>query len=457
MQFSQIQNPFKSSALPDYTDFVRKNEPNPFAEKQQDFFANFLTENNQMAKDGIVNSAKEVAKNRPQPESLGIRSASPNANPFDTENMMAQANVTTSQGMNKLANMGNALIASQSIQGLNASPNPFGTNVQSEVNSRVQAQAQVKSEQKNVSEADINNIKPQGLNISREELAGIVWSKDANAIAINEKLAMQLPTEVLNTLKTNAISLDQNSLSILSRASKRQQQGVLTGASVKVEEKKEEFSGKNGALNVLQEQEPKNKDASKIGELSAQYESGKNGISAVAYDRVGGTSYGKFQIASKPGTFDDFVKYLSREAPDIAEQLKKGGPANTGSRNGKMPEIWKDIAEKQPNRFELLQENFIKRTHFDPAFTSLQNSGLDTSCPVLKEVVWSTAVQHGATGAKRIFSRALKSVDDNNMENFIDKVYDLRTSQFRSSTEGVQSAIEVRLAEEKTTALNMLT
>ncbi|MEG2173400.1 MAG: hypothetical protein RRY29_09090, partial [Desulfovibrionaceae bacterium] len=39
--------------------------------------------------------------------------------------------------------------------------------------------------------------------------------------------------------------------------------------------------------------------ASGIGGLAAQFESGKEGIAAVGYDRHGGTSYGKFQIASR--------------------------------------------------------------------------------------------------------------------------------------------------------------
>ncbi len=447
MQFPSIQNPHKNASMPDYTDFVKKNEPNPFEPKQADFFANFLTENNQMIKDEIVDQARMVANSRPAQTSLGIKSASHNANPFDTQNMLANANVAQSQSMQQLTQINNALMASPA---LNAS---MPQMPQMEVNSNAQAKAQA---QMNITQAQAA-FKPQGLNISPEALAGLVWSTDPKAIPINENQGIALTKESMKGLSSRAMPLDQNSLSILSRASKRREEGVLTGSSIKLDEPKEALTGKNGALEVFEEQDQKNKNIRNIGELSAQYESGKNGISAVAYDRVGGTSYGKFQIASKPGTFDDFVKYLSREAPDIAEQLKKGGPANTGSRNGRMPDIWKSIADSQPNRFELLQENFIKRTHFDPAFASLKNTGLDTTCPVLKEVVWSTAVQHGATGAKRIFSRALSGVDNNNMESFINNVYDVRTSQFRSSTEGVQSAIEIRLAEEKTTALNMLT
>ncbi len=447
MQFPTVQNPHKSATMPDYSDFVRKNEPNPFEEKQTDYFANFLTENNQMLKDEVVNNARNVANSRPAQTSLGIKNASPNANPFDTENMLASANIKSSQSMQQLTQINNALMSSSPLNG-NMPQMP-----QMEVNSAVQAKAQA---QINTMQANAG-FKPQGLNIPSEDLAGLVWSTDPRAIPLEQNQGIQLTKDSIKNLNTKPFMLDQNSLSILSRASKRQEAGVLTGASIQVEEPKDALTGKNGALEVFEEQDAKNKNTRHIGELSAQYESGKNGINAVAYDRVGGTSYGKFQIASKPGTFDDFVKYLTREAPDIAEQLKKGGPANTGSRNGRMPEIWKDIAESQPNRFELLQENFIKRTHFDPAFSSLKDTGLDTTCPVLKEVVWSTAVQHGATGAKRIFSRALNGVDTSNMESFINNVYDVRTSQFRSSTQGVQSAIEVRLAEEKTTALNMLT
>ncbi len=63
-----------------------------------------------------------------------------------------------------------------------------------------------------------------------------------------------------------------------------------------------------------------------VGALSAKFESGSAGVAAIGYDRVGGTSYGKYQIASKPGTMDRFLSYLDKNAPAWAERLRSAGP-----------------------------------------------------------------------------------------------------------------------------------
>ena len=69
-----------------------------------------------------------------------------------------------------------------------------------------------------------------------------------------------------------------------------------------------------------------------MGRLSARFESGGDGIAAIGYDRTGGTSYGKYQIASRVGSMKSFLNFLDGEAPDIAQRLRKAGPADSGSR-----------------------------------------------------------------------------------------------------------------------------
>lgn len=210
-----------------------------------------------------------------------------------------------------------------------------------------------------------------------------------------------------------------------------------------------------------------------IGKLAARFESGKDGAGAVGYDRHGGTSYGKYQISSRAGTMRSFINFMKTEAPDIAERLEKSGPMNTGGRRGKMPETWKQIASEDPERFENLQDKFIRASHFEPAMRSIaEKAGLavDDMPFALQEVVFSTAVQHGPNGATRIVSRALGQVGekrldpDNNtpealskaQENLIRKIYDNRSGQFRSSTQAVQSAVKSRLKQEMSMAISML-
>ncbi|MBQ7738170.1 MAG: hypothetical protein IJT59_00755 [Desulfovibrionaceae bacterium] len=200
-----------------------------------------------------------------------------------------------------------------------------------------------------------------------------------------------------------------------------------------------------------------------IGVLSAQFESGKDGIAAVGYDGTGGTSYGKFQIASKVGTMTDFLKFLDNNAPDLAKRLRSAGPANTGSRHGAMPDMWRTIASEDPERFEELQETFAAESHYKPALNSIvQKTGLkeETLSDAMREVIWSTAIQHGPAGASKIFVRAdgmSGSSDDPGYERkMINNVYQIRATQFGSSTEAVRAAVQNRFKKEKLLALDML-
>ncbi|MBE6442034.1 MAG: chitosanase [Desulfovibrio desulfuricans] len=200
-----------------------------------------------------------------------------------------------------------------------------------------------------------------------------------------------------------------------------------------------------------------------LGQLSARFESGSDGVAAVGYDRNGGTSYGKYQVSSRAGSLGDFLKFLDTEAPDISKRLRASGPGNTGSRKGAMPDTWRAIASEQPERFEQLQEAFVHQSHYKPALESImQRTGLTEGMlsTAMREVIWSTAVQHGPAGAARIFARADamsgKPTDPAYERNLISNVYKIRVTQFGSSTSSVQAAVANRFRQEKAIALNML-
>ena len=226
-------------------------------------------------------------------------------------------------------------------------------------------------------------------------------------------------------------------------------------------------------LEDLRQKNDNDADAS-IGKLAAQFESGSKGIAAIGYDRHGGTSYGKYQLSSRAGTMKKFIEYCKTEAPDIAEQLEKsGGSLNPGGRQGKMPSAWIVIAQKQPERFEALQDNFIRTSHFEPAMRAIaEKTGInrDEMPFALQEVVFSTAVQHGVEGAGRIISRAMGQVGQERLdpditdpkalaaahETLIRKIYDSRSGQFQSSTQTVQANVKIRLQQEMALAISML-
>ncbi len=209
-----------------------------------------------------------------------------------------------------------------------------------------------------------------------------------------------------------------------------------------------------------------------LGGLSARYESGEEGIAAVGWDRHGGTSYGKYQISSRAGTMKRFLDYLDTRAPDLSKRLRAAGPANTGGRSGAMPRVWKQIAEEDPTRFEALQSDFIRDSHYEPALEAMAGSaGLSYAGipPALQEVLFSTAVQHGPAGAASIISRAVAKVGADRLRpdagedavtqasrELIQEIYTARAGKFGSSTREVRSAVQQRLKQEMRDALAML-
>lgn len=201
----------------------------------------------------------------------------------------------------------------------------------------------------------------------------------------------------------------------------------------------------------------------RAGLLSAQYES-NNEIDCIGYDRCGGTSYGQFQIASRTGTMDLFVKFLDDSAPDIAAKLKAAGPSDTGGKSGRMPAVWKEIAAKDPKRFEALQHEFIRANNYSPAAKSIVlTTGVDVTkrSYALREVLWSTAVQHGPGGAEHIFSQAIDNADvaassQDFDKTVIEQVYRIRSQKFFRHTKRVREAVQSRFKDEKTTALALL-
>ena len=231
----------------------------------------------------------------------------------------------------------------------------------------------------------------------------------------------------------------------------------------------------NAVLSEMRQKSgnPETGQETEVGKLAARFESGKEGISAIGYDRHGGTSYGKYQLSSRAGTVRGFIGYLRAEAPDIAERLEKAGAANTGGKRGTMPQAWKQIAEEHPDRFEELQDRFIRASHFEPAMRAIaEKAGIAaTDMPfALQEVVFSTAVQHGPHNATRIISRALGQVGETSLdpeknspeslvkaqERLIRRIYDNRSGQFTSSVQSVQAAVKNRLKQEMSLAISML-
>ncbi|WP_051822716.1 VgrG-related protein [Desulfonatronum thiodismutans] len=200
---------------------------------------------------------------------------------------------------------------------------------------------------------------------------------------------------------------------------------------------------------------------SQPGILAARFESA-NRPNAIGYDRLGGTCYGTYQLSSRMGGLDAFLKFLDTEAPQWAKRLREAGPANTKGRTGAMPAEWKRIHRENPERFAGLQHAFTQKTYYDPAADLVnRRTGIDPNqaSPALREVLWSTAVQHGVNGAANIFQRALDNVSANGPpreSDLIQAIYNERKTRFTGSTQAVRSAVQNRFEQEMQLALALL-
>jgi len=171
----------------------------------------------------------------------------------------------------------------------------------------------------------------------------------------------------------------------------------------------------------------------KIGWLSAKYESDNSGGSAaIGYDATGKTSYGKYQIASGTGTFNEFIKFSrtngGTQGKYVADILESAGSADTGSTRGAVPDAWRKLAKE--GAVQELERAFIEKTHYQVAYKGLPKEirALVDSSAGLQEVLWSTSVQQPYTASK-LFQKAWEK-SQGNPEEFIRQVYEIRKGNF---------------------------
>jgi hypothetical protein len=205
-----------------------------------------------------------------------------------------------------------------------------------------------------------------------------------------------------------------------------------------------------------------------LGLLSSKYEVGGRGPGTVSsgVGDAGGVSYGSYQMTSEPGggTVARFVGDAGFPWRDRFAGLTPGG--------GEFTARWKALAAEAPDAFFEAQHAFIKRTHYDPLVRkAAEEKGLDLALRsnALQNVVWSTAVQHGARTA--VVGRAVDDVTRKTAVNgsgfdreLIRAVYAERGRRgadgalvyFRRNSAKVQAGVARRFVDEERDALRML-
>jgi hypothetical protein len=189
-----------------------------------------------------------------------------------------------------------------------------------------------------------------------------------------------------------------------------------------------------------------------LGQTSKLFESGKGGAGTVSTGKgdFGGASYGTYQLSSKQGTLQNFLKSSSYGAQ--FEGLAPG----TKEFNRR----WKDVAKNDP-AFGAAQHEFIKRTHFDPQAERLKNAGIDINGrgKAVQDAVWSTSVQFG--GETSLIEKALKGKDASKLSDaeFVSAIQDYKVANndrlFSSSSNRVREGTLNRANNEKAQLLSL--
>lgn len=121
-----------------------------------------------------------------------------------------------------------------------------------------------------------------------------------------------------------------------------------------------------------------------LGEVAARYEGRGPGTISAGNGDKGGVSYGTYQLSTKEGTLGDFLKQSAYKT-----QFEDLTPESTA-----FNEKWRDLARTEPG-FAQDQQDFIKKTHYDPVVAKLKRDGLDLTDrgAAVQEALWSTSVQ----------------------------------------------------------------
>ncbi len=200
----------------------------------------------------------------------------------------------------------------------------------------------------------------------------------------------------------------------------------------------------------------------KLGQISKKYESGNAGPGTVSSGKgdKGGVSYGTHQLASFRDQDGNSKASASSNSPvqQFVNSSKwksdfQGLVPGTSAYSNK----WKEIAAKEPQAFEEAQYQYFKGEYFNKGSNNIRAAGLDLTGrgPAVQEAIWSTSIQYGTGGARKVFVRALNGKDIGKMSDAEivaaiqdDKLKNVDTD-FKSSSAAVKDGIRNRIRNEK--------
>lgn len=175
-----------------------------------------------------------------------------------------------------------------------------------------------------------------------------------------------------------------------------------------------------------------------LGSVSSFFESeGSGGVAAINLDDpVGGASFGSHQM-----TKDTVLNFINDPRYNLAQYFPTQDVESPAFHNA-----WRNLAQQDPEGFERLQKAHIVNTHFQPQINKLSRAGydIDNFSQAMREVIFSTAVQHGPNTS--IVLNALNNGGDE--LEVIRAIYEDRSTRFKSSTPQIQRNVRERFRNE---------
>lgn len=151
-----------------------------------------------------------------------------------------------------------------------------------------------------------------------------------------------------------------------------------------------------------------------------RYQPGDIFVRKGIWQRPGTAAYGAWQMDSGMGTPQKFVSWLEKHHPDMFARLNPF-VGSIGNHKGAFAQAWKGLAKEDGHDFVNAQKEYLMGGYLGGMLKKFP--GIAKS-DVLKEVAFSSAIQHGVGGAESVFNKA--GYGKVSPEQFLHNVYSER-------------------------------
>lgn len=296
-----------------------------------------------------------------------------------------------------------------------------------------------------------------GSNVAQQQAKGAVAAEEQLAImAFQQMYEMMLQGDSSNSsMDMDSLFLSQYSSQLTANGSSSLEDSLNILGNHNINSRSPISNSVNSKFNISRIY-----NGSNLGSLSARYESNGNpGVIANNPGDYGGKSYGAWQFSSKMGSLNSFINSLQGKNDAYYSKLVEAKAADGNTFGSSFDNAWRSIAKEDGEGFLALQQSYVKEAFYDRAADTLYNNfnfDINSKSKALKDVLWSTVVQHGVRGAVGIFSKVNLTGND---EGIISQVFDERQKvnvHFKSSSAEIRKSVYNRFDRERNEALTML-